>query len=743
MSSAIGSVKEAFTSATGHTAKIADLQKATLDTSKKSTKGLTTDYGIFISDTDNWLRASDGARPGPALLEDQIAREKIMRFDHERIPERVVHARGAGAHGYFKVYDDRASKYTFAPVLTDSSRITPTFVRFSTVQGSRGSADTVRDVRGFAVKFYTNEGNWDIVGNNIPVFFIQDAIKFPDIVHAVKPEPHNEVPTGQSAHNNFWDFVGLQPESAHMIMWVMSDRAIPRSYRTMQGFGVNTFTLVNAQGERFFVKFHWIPELGVHSLVWDEALKIAGQDPDFHRKDLEEAITTGACPKWFFGIQVIAEARENDFDFDILDATKIWPEELVPVEVIGEMVLNRTVDEYFPETEQVAFCTTHVVPGIGFSDDPLLQGRNFSYFDTQLSRLGINWQQLPINRPVCPVLNHHRDGAMQHKITKGVNYWPNRHSTAPPVHPSDGGYAEYPQKVQGIKQRLRTEKFQEHFDQAQLFYNSLTDYEKAHLAAALSFELDHCDDPVVYETYTKVLNNIDFNLAKQVAVNVGGVIPDKTARENRGQTSAKLSQLSFAPKQPTIKSRRIAILVADGFNLGEVQALRAALKAGMANTFVIGPRRGPVYPDGEEVGSDKGYSSDHHFEGQRSTMFDAILIPGGAKHAQALADNGRTIHWIREAFGHCKAIGALGEGVAFLREAVQLPVQFATDLNSNNVTNSYGVVSAGKYDAGAAAADVLTVRQDEKGFISNFAYEVSKHRCYERETDGLVSKVAY
>ncbi|OSD05927.1 catalase [Trametes coccinea BRFM310] len=743
MSSAVGAVKQAFTSVTGQTAKVSDLQQNTIDPAKKPTKGLTTDHGVFIRDTDNWLQASNGARPGPALLEDQIAREKIMRFDHERIPERVVHARGAGAHGYFRVYDDSASKYTYAPVLTDPSRVTPTFVRFSTVQGSKGSADTVRDVRGFATKFYTQEGNWDIVGNNIPVFFIQDAIKFPDLIHAVKPEPHNEVPQGQTAHNNFWDFVGLQPESAHMVMWAMSDRAIPRSYRMMQGFGVNTYTLLNSKGERFFVKFHWIPELGVHSLMWDEALKIAGQDPDFHRKDLEEAIANGAFPKWFFGIQVIPEARENDFDFDILDATKIWPEELVPVEIIGEMVLNRTVDEYFPEVEQVAFCTAHVVPGIGFSDDPLLQGRNFSYFDTQISRLGVNWQQLPINRPVCPVLNHHRDGAMQHKITKDLNYWPNRRSIAPPVPANEGGYLEYPQKIQAIKQRLRSAKFQEHYNQAQLFYNSLTEFEKAHVVSAFSFELSHCDDPVVYESYTKLLNNVDFNLAKQVAINVGGVVPQKPARENNGRTT-RVSQLAFAPKEPTIKSRRIAILVADGFNLGEVEALRAAFKAGMATTWIIGPRRGVVYPSGEEVGSGKGYSADHHYEGQRSTMFDAIIIPSGAKHAQALAESGRTIHWVREAFGHCKPIGALGEGVAFLREAVQLPgVQLATNLDSNVVTSSYGVVTAGKYDAGSALADALTIKQDEKGFVSSFAYEVSKHRCWERELDGLVSKVAF
>ncbi|KAI1797596.1 catalase [Ganoderma leucocontextum] len=744
MSSTIGAVKEAYTFLTGETPKVADLAKETIDLGKPPRKGITTDHGVYVSDTDNWLTAADGNRPGPSLLEDQIAREKIMRFDHERIPERVVHARGTGAHGYFKVYDNRASKYTYAPVLTDPSRITPTFVRFSTVQSSRGGADTVRDVRGFATKFYTDEGNWDIVGNNIPVFFIQDAIKFPDVVHAVKPEPHNEVPQGQSAHNSFWDFAGLTPETAHMVTWIMSDRAIPRSFRMMQGFGVNTFTLVNAQGKRFFVKFHWIPELGVHSLLWDEALKISGQDPDFHRKDLEEAITTGAYPKWSFGIQVIPEEKENDFEFDILDATKVWPENIVPVEIIGEMVLNRTVDEFFTEVEQVAFCTANVVPGIGFSDDPLLQGRNFSYFDTQITRLGVNWQEIPINRPVCPVLNHQRDGQKRHKITKGVNYWPNRFEQTGPVSAKEGGYVEYPQKVTGIKQRVRGAKFREHFKQAQMFFNSLSDVERAHLVSAYSFELSHCDDPTVYESYTKLLNNVDYDLAKQVAINVGGVVPEKLIHPNPGHKATRLSQFEFASKEPTIKSRRIAILVADGFNLAEVVAIRTLLTAGLATTWVVGPRRGPVYPAGEEVGKGVGYGADHHWEGQRSTLFDAVIIPGGAKHAQALADSGRCVHWVREAFGHCKTIGALGEGVVFLREAVKLPnVQFAADLSSDHVATSYGVVTAGKYDVASAAADILTIMQGERGFVSNFAHELSKHRCFQRELDGLTTKIPY
>ncbi|KIJ68684.1 hypothetical protein HYDPIDRAFT_147131 [Hydnomerulius pinastri MD-312] len=728
------------------TAKIADLQRDIKE--PQAGEQLTTDHGLKISDTDNWLKviSEDGKQNGPMLLEDQIGREKIHRFDHERIPERIVHARGAAAHGYFKVYDERASKYTHANVLTDTSRTTPVFTRFSTVQGSRGSADTVRDVRGFAVKMYTDEGNWDIVGNDIPVFFIQDAIKFPDFVHAVKPEPQNEVPTGQSAHNNFWDFVGLQPESAHMIMWVMSDRGIPRSFRMMQGFGVNTYTLLNAKGERHFVKFHWIPELGVHSFVWDEALKVCGQDPDFHRKDLNEAITNGAYPKWKLAIQTIPQAREHDFDFDILDATKVWPEELVSLEEIGEMVLNRVVDEYFPETEQVAFCTSHVVPGIGFSDDPLLQGRNFSYFDTQITRLGINFQELPINRPVCPVLSHNRDGHMRHRITKStVNYWPNRKDIGKPVPTEEGGYLEFAQRVEGIKQRARGAKFQEHFNHAQLFFNSLAPHEKAHLIAAISFELSHCEDPVVYRSYIDVLNNVDFDFAKAVATKVGGEVPSQAARRNHGKKGKGLSQRDFFPKEPTIVSRRIAILIADGFNAVEMQAVRAALTSAKAVCYIIGPRRNHIHPmSGQDVGS--GVFADHHFEGQRSTLFDAIYIPSGAEHVKTLAKNGRVVHWVREAFGHCKPIGAVGEGVDFLRDVVRLPniELFAPSRGSTDeVVSSYGVVSTGKYNVSSALSDALKIAPGSKGFAANFAYQISQHRCYERETDGLTEMVAF
>ncbi|KAI0032313.1 catalase-like domain-containing protein [Vararia minispora EC-137] len=729
-----------------NTTKVADLSRDTVEVDERT--GLTTDHGVPVSDTDNWLKVTNGQYSGPSLLEDQVAREKIHRFDHERIPERVrVHARGAGAHGYFKVFDDRAKKYTFAGVLTDPSRTTPVFVRFSTVQGSRGSADTVRDVRGFATKFYTEEGNWDIVGNNIPVFFIQDAIKFPDFVHAVKPEPHNEVPQGQTAHDNFWDFVGLQPEASHMVMWAMSDRAIPRSYRMMQGFGVNTFTFMNVEGKRFFVKFRWIPELGVNSLVWDEALKIAGQDPDFHRKDLEEAISNGAPPKWTFGIQVIPEEKEHEFEFDVLDATKIWPEELVPIEEIGEMILDKTRfvgTNFFPETEQVAFCTAHVVPGIGFSDDPLLQGRNFSYFDTQISRLGINWEQLPINRPVCPLMNHNRDGQHQMRIRKGqVNYWPNRFSAGSPA--DRGGYVEFAQRVAGIKSRARGEKFNEHYNQAELFLNSLTKHERLHLIGGFSFELDHCDDPVVYESYTKVLSSVNFDRAKTVAEAVGGEASLSPEREHHGKQSASLSQIYYAPKKPTIKSRRIAILIADGFSKIEVESIRTLLKTAGAFPFLISMRRSKIYP-ADEKGDDLGVFADHHFEGQRSTLFDAILVPSGQASADILMASGRCIHWVREAFGHLKVIGAIGEGMQVLARAIKVEVpqiSFASP-DDSSATDSYGVVTVGKYSLLSIAREVLQIATGgDQGFLSDFAYEISKHRNYERELDGLVQQVAY
>ena len=674
------------------------------------------------------------------LLEDHASREKIHRFDHERIPERVVHARGAGAFGTFKLHKS-LSEYTTAGVLSDTSRRTPLFTRFSTVLGSRGSADTVRDVRGFAVKFYTEEGNWDIVGNNIPVFFIQDALKFPDLIHAAKPEPHNEVPQAQSAHSNFWDFQYLHTEATHMFMWEQSDRAIPRSYRMMQGFGVNTFTLINAKRERFFVKFHFTPQLGVHSFVWDEALKLAGQDPDFHRKDLQEAIASGSFPKWDFGVQIIPEGEEHGFEFDILDATKIWPEELVPVQYVGELELNRNIDEYFTQTEQVAFCTGHVVPGIGFSDDPLLQGRNFSYSDTQLTRLGTNWQELPINRPVCPVMNNNRDGQLRHTIVKGpVNYWPNRFEAAPPAKEEENAYIDYPEKIAGVKQRLRSKKFREHYNQAQLFYNSLSPTEQSHVAFALSFELDHCEEPIVYERMSQRLADIDLGLAQQVAELVGASVPQKPGRPNHGKKSKNLSQAELVPKQPTIETRRVAIIIADGYDPVAYNGIVAALKGAKALPFTISTRRNLIFAAGESKESGKGVKADHHLEGMRSTMFDSIFVPGGANSIAALRKNGRALHWVREAFAHLKAIGATGEAVEFVRDACSLPgMEFSS---SGSVVNSYGVVTASKVKP-ESFKERLNMVKGAAEFVDAYTYEISKHKNFEREMQGFPYMVAY
>lgn len=550
------------------------------------------------------------------------------------------------------------------------------------------------------------------------------------------------MPQAQTAHNNFWDFQYLHSEATHMFMWTQSDRAIPRSYRMMQGFGVNTYTLYNAKGERFLVKFHFTPRLGVHSFVWDEALKLAGQDPDFHRKDLYEAIDSGAFPTWDFGVQTIPVEDADKFDFDPLDATKVWPEELIPVEYVGEYELNRNPDEYFTETEQVAFCTGHIVPGIGFSDDPLLQGRNFSYSDTQLSRLGVNWQELPINRPVCPVMNQNRDGAMKHRITKGtVNYWPNRFEATKPASIEEGAYNDLPVKIEGMKTRLRSKKFREHFSQAQLFYNSMTPHEKAHIAAALAFELDHCDDPLVYTRMSERLSHIDLGLAQQVAELVGSEeIPQKPGRENHGKTAKGLSQSDFAPKTPTIATRRVALIIADGYDPVAYNGMVGALKGAGALPFTIAPRRTPILAAGEEKGAGKGVKPDHNLEGMRSTMFDSVFIPGGADSVGTLRKNGRALHWVREAFGHLKAIGATGEGVDFVRDACQLPgVDFST---SGDVTSSYGVVTAAKVHPDSFK-ETLQMMKGAKDFVDAYTYEISCHKNWQRELDGLSSMVAY
>lgn len=630
--------------------------------------------------------------------------------------------------------------------MNDTKRETPVFTRFSTVLGSRGSADTVRDVRGFAVKFYTQEGNWDIVGNNIPVFFIQDAMKFPDLIHAGKPEPDNEIPQAQSAHNNFWDFMYMHEEATHMVMWAMSDRAIPRSYRMMQGFGVNTFTLINEKGQRTFVKFHFTPELGVHSLVWDEALKIAGQDPDFHRKDLMEAIEKGCYPKWKFGIQTISESDEHKFDFDILDATKVWPEDIIPVRYIGELELNRNVDEYFTQTEQIAFCTSHVVPGIGHSDDPLLQGRNFSYHDTQLSRLGTNWQELPINQPVCPVMNFNRDGAMRHGISKGkVNYWPNRFEAQPPAQISEGAYIDYAQKVSGIKARAKSAKFKEHIRQARLFLNSLTPVERTHLTNALCFELDHCDDMIVPERMVQRLAVIDRELAETVSAMVGvkTVHPDPHAM-TFDDTSKGLSQFDFMPENPTIKSRKIAILMADGYDAASFAAIKGAIEAQQAILMVIAPRRGEIFAAGEEHKKGTGLMADHHLEGLRSTLFDAVMVVGGTESVATLVKSGRAVQWVREAFGHLKTIGACGEGVQLVKKAladVGDDAKLASE-SDQGVIEWMGVVTMGKTSPDRLS-EVLKLIKGGKGFLDQFFAGMAMHRCWEREKQGYNAMVAY
>lgn len=502
----------------------------------------------------------------------------------------------------------------------------------------------------------------------------------------------------------------------------------------MQGFGVNTYSLMNSEGKRHFVKFHFTPELGVHSLVWDEALKICGQDPDFHRKDLISAIEAGQFPRWKFGIQVIPEEKKDDFEFDPLDATKVWPEELVPIRYIGQMELNRNVDEFFPQTEQAAFCTSHIVPGIDFSDDPLLQGRNFSYFDTQISRLGPNWEELPVNRPVCPYMNLvNRDGAMKHRITKGtVNYWPNRFEANPPAKPEQGGFTSYPERTQGIKARLLSDKFAEHYNQAQVFYNSLSEIEKMHLAKAFSFELDHCDDPVVYKRIAERIATVSLELAQTVATNVGADTPTKALKANKGERAKGLSQLEYMPEKPTIATRRIAILIADGFDYASYNTMKEALSARDAFVFTIGAQRQGVKSEtGEKV------IPDHFFSGMRSTLFDAVFVPGG-KHIESLAKNGVAKFWITESFAHLKAIAGINEAVPFIGRQIGLD-EVHVAATGTAVTESYGVVTG---HGNGSALKVSNVGPDAKGLAEQFVWHVSRHRNWQRELDGLSDLVA-
>ena len=614
---------------------------------------LTTSQGAPVADDQNSLR--QGAR-GPTLMEDFHFREKIFHFDHERIPERVVHARGYGAHGFFELTDSLADD-TRADIFQRVGERTPAFVRFSTVAGSKGSFDLARDVRGFAVKLYTKEGNWDLVGNNIPVFFIQDAIKFPDLVHSAKPEPDRAFPQAQTAHDNFWDFISLTPESFHMIMWVMSDRAIPRSFRTMEGFGVHTFRLIDDAGKSTFVKFHWKPKQGLQSVAWNEAVKINGADPDFHRRDLWDAINGGDFPEWELGVQLFDDAFADDFDFDVLDATKIIPEELVPVRVVGRLVLDRVVDNFFAETEQVAFMTQNVPPGIDFSNDPLLQGRNFSYLDTQIKRLGgPNFTHIPINAPKCPIAHFQQDGHMAMRNPVGrVNYEPNSWG------PTQGGPREDPARgitsfaetAEGPKQRVRSERFADHYSQARQFFVSQTPIEQKHIGDALVFELSKVERPDIRSRTVSHLLNIDANLAATVANGLGLALPEPAALARNPIADLPASDsLSIVKNGPaSFKGRKLGILLSDGADPVLFNALLKAVAKEGAVYEVVAPRiGGGTLADGTHV------AAKHKIDGGPSVLFDAVAVLVSAEGAALLAKDAAAKDFVADAFAHCKFI---------------------------------------------------------------------------------------
>jgi catalase len=694
-----------------------------LDAFREDSEGtyLTTNQGLRVNHTDDSLKASER---GPALMEDFHFREKMTHFDHERIPERVVHARGSGAHGYFQVYEPM-TEFTRARFLQDPSVKTPVFVRFSTVVGFRGSADTVRDVRGFATKFYTEEGNFDLVGNNMPVFFIQDAIKFPDLVHAIKPEPHHEMPQASAAHDNFWDFISLMPESMHVIMWVLSDRAIPRSFSMMEGFGVHTFRFVNEAGKARFVKFHWKPLNGVHSLVWDEAQKLAGKDPDWLRRDLWESIEMGNYPEFELGVQIVEEEDEFAFDFDLLDATKLIPEELVPVRRIGKMVLNRNPDNFFAETEQVAFHPGHVVPGIDFTNDPLLQGRLFSYLDTQLIRLGgPNFAEIPINRPVVQVHNNQRDGYMRQTINRGrTNYFPNSlGGGCPMTAPHEaGGYIHYAERVDGHKIRTRSESFKDHFSQATLFWQSLTPPEQEHLVQAAHFELGKVKTKAVRQRVVELFHHIDPDLAIQVAAGVGVSAPGKDTpvmkHEKKGKSVDRSPALSMEQgPADSIEGRRVAILAADGFNRAEVMAVKNALQQAGAQSEIVSKFLGSLQSDnGETIEVDKNFVT------TASIMYDAVVVPGGDESVALLKKQGDALHFVNEAFKHGKPVGALSEGVELLMESNIEGVLFAGAHTEEELVSNKGVVTS-RNGAGSSV------------FSQSLIEAMAAHRHWDRET---------
>jgi catalase len=680
-------------------------------------QALTTNQGVAVGDNQNSLKA--GLR-GPALLEDFILREKITHFDHERIPERIVHARGSGAHGFFEAYDSLSSLTQATPFARAGKR-TPVFVRFSTVAGERGSADTARDVRGFAVKFYTDQGNWDLVGNNMPVFFIQDAMKFPDLIHAAKPEPHNAMPQAATAHDTFWDFVSLMPESTHMLMWIMSDRAIPRSYRMMQGFGVHTFRLVNSKGQSTFCKFHWKPLLGTHSLVWDEAVKIMGADPDFHRRDLWEAIESANYPEWELGLQTFSEADAEEFSFDVLDATKLVPEELVPVKPVGRMVLNRNPDNFFAETEQVAFCTAHVVPGIDFSNDPLLAGRIHSYVDTQITRLGgPNFHEIPINAPLAPVHNNQRDGFHRQAVARGrVAYEPNSLGGGCPFQAGAAGFVSFPKAVEPYnspldKVRGKPEKFAEHYAQARLFFDSQSEVEKAHIVAAFRFELSRVTVPAIRSRMVSSLLNVSKDLALAVAAGLGMELPEAMPRATKSAPKSEISSspalsLLALPGKGGIATRKVAILIANGMEGETISILIDALAAAGAVTRLVSSRLGTVTSESGEP-----FEVDATFENSPCVLFDAVVLPAGSEAVSTLMSEGHALDFVKDQYRHCKTLLVLG-GSSELLEKVGIPFTLPT----------------GEADPGL----LIEAQDDSYASPEAFVEAIGKHRHPSREQD--------
>ncbi|MCP9750556.1 catalase [Ferruginibacter sp. HRS2-29] len=691
---------------------------------------LTTNQGLRISDNQNSLKSGER---GATLLEDFILREKITHFDHERIPERIVHARGSAAHGYFETYESQAH-LTKAGFLQKRGQRTPVFVRFSTVAGSRGSTDLARDVRGFSVKFYTDEGNYDLVGNNMPVFFIQDAIKFPDLIHAVKPEPHNEMPQAASAHDTFWDFISLMPESMHMIMWAMSDRAIPRSLRMMEGFGVHTFRFINAEGRSSFIKFHWKPLLGVHSVAWDEATRISGKDPDFHRRDLWEAIESGAFPEWELGIQVVAEKDEHKFPFDLLDPTKLIPEEMVPVQRIGKMTLNRNPDNFFAETEQVAYHPGHLVPGIDFTNDPLLQGRLFSYTDTQLSRLGsANFHEIPINRSVNTVHNNQRDGHMRQQINSGkVAYEPNTLGGGCPFQAgrAAGGFSSFTERIDAKKIRGRSRSFFDHFSQATLFFNSQGEAEKAHLTDALRFELSKVQVPAIRERMVGLLTQVDKKLAADVADALGLKVPAGPMLPMNHSVPANENPKNFQPvkltlpieaspalsmentRKDSIQTRQVAILTANGVNDAALAKMKDALLKAGAQCKLIAPKLGFI-----QGISGASLPVDQSFLIATSVVFDAVYVAGGEGCIQQLIAEPDALHFVEEAYKHCKPL-AFEADARELAEYTYLHHKF--DEETYDPTAD-GVIMPGKGN-----------------FPNDFINAIKQHRFWQREKAGKI-----